>query len=204
MAFSGAKTDSHPNAPENNPEMYGFRWQIDTYIDSIGNGSADEDALYIIWIGGNDLLNITDPASAGSVILNAVTNISLGINALAGAGAKNFLIINMPDLGKTPLMNGENTEFGDPFADDPLMGYQEKVVSFEDTPEEVLNVDEQEPPPVRTEPRPSEEASYTKTTILTVGGLALLTLICGLIIWVRTRRRVSKHESFKESKNPMH
>lgn len=119
MAFAGAMTDYHPATGSDD---FGFIWQIDQYINTVAGGTADSDALYTIWIGGNDLLGITDPADAPAVIVNAVTNISMGINSLISAGAENILVMNMPNLGMTPLMNGHNTVLGPPFVDDPVGG----------------------------------------------------------------------------------
>lgn len=112
MAYCGARTDFHPATSS---EIWGFGWQIDQYITTAG--TADSDALYTLWIGGNDLLNITgDPTP---VIGNAVTNIALGINNLVAAGAENVLVMNMPNLGTTPLMNGYNSP---PLYNDPVGG----------------------------------------------------------------------------------
>lgn len=114
MAYCGARTDYHPATSS---ETYGFGWQIDQYINTVASGTADSDALYTLWIGGNDLLNITgDPTP---VIGNAVTNIALGINDLVVAGAENILVMNMPNLGTTPLMNGYNSP---PLYNDPVGG----------------------------------------------------------------------------------
>jgi phospholipase/lecithinase/hemolysin len=113
MAYGAAQTDYHPST---GTEEWGFGWQIDEYINHVGPSGAD--TLYTVWIGGNDLLNIAgDP---GVAITNAVTNISLGINSLVGAGAQNILVMNMPNLGATPYLNGENLAYG--MYDDPLGG----------------------------------------------------------------------------------
>lgn len=63
--------------------------QVPAYLGTAG-GSADEDALYVIWGGGNDFLQVAaDPAIAVENILNSITG-------LADAGASNFLIPNLP------------------------------------------------------------------------------------------------------------
>ena len=66
---------------------------------------ADPNALYMIWIGSNDIRNIlaaNNPATAAAAALAAVGNVDTAIQSLAGEGAKNFLILTAPDLGKTP------------------------------------------------------------------------------------------------------
>ncbi len=58
-------------------------------FNSITGGVADPDALFVIWAGGNDLLQGLDP-------LAAVDNIITTILALQVAGANDFLIPNLP------------------------------------------------------------------------------------------------------------
>lgn len=101
MAYSSAQTDYHPVTKS---AKWGFGWQIDEYLST--TGAAASDKLYVVWIGGNDLLK--HKGDAGPIIDNAVTNIVLGIDRLVGAGAENMLVMNLPDLGSTPLMNGHN------------------------------------------------------------------------------------------------
>ena len=68
--------------------------------------TADPNALYTIWIGSNDLADILasspTPLQAATDLGIVAGNIDTAINTLAGAGAKNFLILTVPDLGKTP------------------------------------------------------------------------------------------------------
>lgn len=64
-------------------------------------GSADANALYVVWAGGNDLRAAT-PATAGAVIGAALTGVQNAITGLYAEGARNFLVMNMPDLGLTP------------------------------------------------------------------------------------------------------
>jgi len=68
-------------------------------------GGADPNALYTIWIGANDLNAIpagTPGPEIGADIGAIVLNIDSAIGTLAGMGAKNFLVVDVPDLGKTP------------------------------------------------------------------------------------------------------
>ena len=66
--------------------------------------TADPKALYTIWIGSNDLADIlaTDSANAATDILTVAQNIDNTIKDLAALGAKNFLVLTVPDLGDTP------------------------------------------------------------------------------------------------------
>jgi len=65
-------------------------------------GMADPNALYVIWGGPNDI-GIT-PLQA--VAEQAARNIGTMIDALYLAGARNFLVPNMVDLGQSPAYNG--------------------------------------------------------------------------------------------------
>jgi len=73
----------------------------------------DPDALYIVWGGPNDFWFVTTPAEAAVAIGKAVTNLVTMAGALRALGAKNVLVANMPDLGKTPaaLAGGAQASF---------------------------------------------------------------------------------------------
>jgi outer membrane lipase/esterase len=68
--------------------------QINQYIGAGGTFSSTD--LVTIWAGANDFFfGQTDPSvSAG--------NIGTAIGLLGGVGAENILVLNLPDLGKTP------------------------------------------------------------------------------------------------------
>jgi phospholipase/lecithinase/hemolysin len=71
--------------------------QIDTYL---GSHTPTASELYTIWGGANDFLNgqQTNP-------LVPAQNIADEITALAQAGAKQFLVANLPPLGDIPATN---------------------------------------------------------------------------------------------------
>lgn len=66
------------------------------YLAGTG-GVADANALYVVWGGGNDVRT-----GNAAVLTNSVPNISNIISTLAAAGAQNFLVANLPDIGLTP------------------------------------------------------------------------------------------------------
>lgn len=69
------------------------------------HSTADPSALYTIWIGSNDLSSILQSANPTDYAADSaavIMNINSAINSLAGEGAKNFLVLTVPDLGKTP------------------------------------------------------------------------------------------------------
>lgn len=100
----------------------GNAWQLQNFY--LDDPSFDPDtSLFMVWLFPNDVfyVNNTDPAQsvgtfvgingapiqtppdvATQLVNRAVTNIIGSINSLAGDGARNFLVINAPDLGLIP------------------------------------------------------------------------------------------------------
>ena len=61
--------------------------------------------LFTVWIGANDILNTAsqaNPAAMAPAGINAAQATTNAIQSLIGLGAKNILVINMPDIGLTP------------------------------------------------------------------------------------------------------
>jgi phospholipase/lecithinase/hemolysin len=112
-AFGGATTKdgTQDRTIINNPFPFGggdFTITIDNMgkqiNDYLASHAVDPNALYILWGGGNDLF---DDFSASSVT-NTATRVGMLIIRLANAGARNFLVPNVPPLGAVP------NSFGDP------------------------------------------------------------------------------------------
>jgi phospholipase/lecithinase/hemolysin len=91
----------------------GMNQEVGQYIsdirDSNGNADADPGALYFLWGGANDYLSHKDLTTVEASQL-AAQNIAGYVSVLAGAGARNFLIPNLPDLSTTPFV----VALGDP------------------------------------------------------------------------------------------
>ena len=94
-AFGGAPTGPPftQSVPYITQQVSGGFGPLPGYLPSVG-GVADPNALYVVWGGGNDVRQ-------GS-ITNSVANISSAITTLAAAGATNFLVPNLPNIGLTP------------------------------------------------------------------------------------------------------
>jgi thermolabile hemolysin len=75
--------------------------QIGAYLATTG-GRAFADNLYMIWIGANDFLQ-------GLNAKITVSDIEAGIVSLRKAGARNFLLINLPDISLTPYVRSQGT-----------------------------------------------------------------------------------------------
>jgi phospholipase/lecithinase/hemolysin len=72
----------------------GFPAEIPTYLTATG-GSIPANNLYVVWIGANDFAAGVDPKATVQNILN-------GIARLQQAGAKAFVVIDVPDISLTP------------------------------------------------------------------------------------------------------
>jgi phospholipase/lecithinase/hemolysin/endonuclease/exonuclease/phosphatase family metal-dependent hydrolase len=73
---------------------------------------APSGALYTLAVGANDLFAVLQSANPAAVatptIAGAVANIEGVVDGLAAAGARNFIVMTVPDLGITPAV----TAFG--------------------------------------------------------------------------------------------
>ena len=74
--------------------------QLDQYLST---RTANASTLYLLFAGANDFVN-------GQTNVNVpVNNLSGDIGRLVAAGARQFLVINLPLLGNTPRYNGNAT-----------------------------------------------------------------------------------------------
>jgi phospholipase/lecithinase/hemolysin len=113
-AFGGATTASGTSDRTviNNPFPFGggdFTLTVDNLgkqvDDYLASNTPDPDALYIIWGGGNDLFD--DDSS--SHVTETASNVAGLVEQLAEAGARNFLVPNVPPLGLVPLYKDDAT-----------------------------------------------------------------------------------------------
>ncbi len=67
-------------------------------------------ALFSVWSAGNDFLNNAsmgvNDAGWSNVITAAVMNLTNAVGALFTDGAREIIVANLPDLGKTPALSG--------------------------------------------------------------------------------------------------
>jgi phospholipase/lecithinase/hemolysin len=88
FAYGGATTGNSQQVP------LGLLTQIERYQASHSHANAN--ALYIIWAGANDYLG------GGNSTNQPIENLTKAVKSLAQLGAKNILVVNLPDLGKLP------------------------------------------------------------------------------------------------------
>jgi phospholipase/lecithinase/hemolysin len=118
FAYGGAETGSVPqNASEPTIRAISLPAQLAAF--KAAEPSPSPTALYTLSIGANDILDILDNAALTAQqqttdITDSVAAEISFVQQLGAAGAKNLLVLNVPDLGKTPdittgQFNGSNT-----------------------------------------------------------------------------------------------
>jgi phospholipase/lecithinase/hemolysin len=98
FAFGAAQTGTQ-GVGEFGALIPGMLDQVEWFEDDleVADQQADEDALYIVWGGPNDYQLVSDPDP-----IETVGNLAEAVQTLYDLGARNFLVPNLPDLGKTP------------------------------------------------------------------------------------------------------
>jgi phospholipase/lecithinase/hemolysin len=71
--------------------------------DFLAGGAADANALFVLFAGANDLLDTQTNVNV------PVNNLAEDFGRLVAAGARQFLVPNLPLLGYTPRFNGNST-----------------------------------------------------------------------------------------------
>lgn len=104
FAFGGARARNVGASPS-------LGMQIGAFLQATG-GVAPANALYVVEMGGNDMRDALeklreDPSGGETlqILGEALGAVVGGIQALHAAGARNFLIWNMPNIGVTPAIN---------------------------------------------------------------------------------------------------
>ncbi len=78
--------------------------QVDQYL--AGNGArADSHALYTLWVGANDILNLDFSQDLNAQMVNAANAEVATLKTLQQAGARYIVVYNLPDVSKTPAVN---------------------------------------------------------------------------------------------------
>ena len=108
LAFGGATTEAVNTSDSMFPALQDVSEVQPGQISLLTNltNLIDPNALYIFWYGANDYLPTTSPNFAPfDTPETTVNNIANGLTNLAGLGAKNILIPNLPLLGSVPRAN---------------------------------------------------------------------------------------------------
>lgn len=96
-AFNGARVLG--TSPYGTPDL---ATQVNLYLFSGGTPGSDD--LFVIWGGANDMFFDGAAFNPSQV----ATNLANLVAQLADAGARDFVIPNLPPLGSTPFLNGNS------------------------------------------------------------------------------------------------
>lgn len=102
-AYGGAMTGTANQFQAQNPLVAntGMLSQVNNFAAA---GPADANSLYVVWGGGNDFLAAIATgnfSNMNAVVTTAVTNLVTEVGTLYAAGARDFLVPLLPDLGTT-------------------------------------------------------------------------------------------------------
>lgn len=100
FAFGGARARASGASPDLGRQVGAFLMAT--------NYRAPGSALYVIEMGGNDMRDALQAFALGGngipILLDALTAIGFNVQQLHRAGARRFLIWNMPNIGVTPAI----------------------------------------------------------------------------------------------------
>ena len=83
--------------------------QVTTFLQDTG-GSASPTALYVVEMGSNDVRDALNAGAGATAVLSAaLTSIRTSVDALYAAGARRFLIWNVPNPALTPAIRRLNS-----------------------------------------------------------------------------------------------
>lgn len=94
-AFGGAGVSEE----DGDDVLFTLRREVNTYLLS-HDDKASEDSLFIVWIGANNYLGM--PTDVEQTLQQVNTGITHSLTRLVEKGAKHIMVLNLPDLGRTP------------------------------------------------------------------------------------------------------
>lgn len=100
-AYGGAETGTNPQHPAAPIDLQAQLAQFDLNVPA-----PSANALYTVWAGSNDILGMADsnetPAQQKAGVQQAADNEATMIKGLIAHGARNLVVLDVPDLSKTP------------------------------------------------------------------------------------------------------
>ena len=84
---------------ENDDGFFTLRREMDSYFLT-HQDRADEQSMYVVWIGANNYLSMPDDVEKSLADVNK--GIKNSLQRLVDKGAQYILVVNLPDLGSTP------------------------------------------------------------------------------------------------------
>lgn len=102
-AYGGAGVSQDP---EDDEVLFTLNREIESYLLS-HEGKAEEDSLFVIWIGANNYFAFPEDQQEAINYVNEA--IKQGMEKLVNHGAKHVLVMSLPDLGQTPVARTMDT-----------------------------------------------------------------------------------------------
>ena len=135
-ALAGNNPNFSPNTYLNpaNPQVPGTTNQVQLFL-AFNGGHASPDNLYVFWAGANNIYqslgNVSSFLTFPVVAKKAADDIAQNIATLAAAGAKRFLWLNLPSLGRVPYVNNNPNflirDLGKPAADAASLTFNDEL-----------------------------------------------------------------------------
>jgi phospholipase/lecithinase/hemolysin len=88
-------------------QIPGLLTQVQLFQAALHGQAAPADALYAVWTGSNDYSSTPGASLQPETV---VDNIATGVALLYYLGARNILVVNLPDLGDSPLVRPGSPE----------------------------------------------------------------------------------------------
>jgi phospholipase/lecithinase/hemolysin len=95
-AYGGAGVSEEEGDDE---VLFTLRREVNTYLLT-HDDKASEDSLFVVWIGANNYLAF--PSDIDITLQKVNEGIKHSLQRLVDKGAKHILVVNLPDLGRTP------------------------------------------------------------------------------------------------------
>ena len=95
-AFGGAGVLEDDDSDDG---LFTLRREMDSYFLA-HQDKADENSLFVVWIGSNNYLAVPDDVEKSLYDVNL--GIQHGLQRLIDKGAKHIMVANLPDLGRIP------------------------------------------------------------------------------------------------------
>ncbi|STX42363.1 lysophospholipase A [Legionella gratiana] len=95
-AFGGAGVSEEEGADD---VLFTLRREVNKYLLE-HNDKASGDSLFVVWIGANNYIAL--PSEIEKTLHDVHTGIVHSLQRLVEKGAKHILVVNLPDLGRTP------------------------------------------------------------------------------------------------------
>ena len=98
-AYGGAGVIADEDTSEDDV-FFTLSTEINSYLVA-NHDQTDDNALYVVWIGSNNYLS--NPDNPEKMINDVNKGLQRGLQQLVDKGAKHIMVVNVPDLGKTPM-----------------------------------------------------------------------------------------------------